>query len=152
MATARLEAPKAVPSFYETDETGWLEAMAGHIAAGRFDEIDYTHLEEYLTDMSIRDRRETWSRLVVLVAHWLKWEYQPDRRSTSWQLTIVNQQRELMKIFKSGTLRNHAREELDDVYFHAVAEAVLETGLPLSAFPSATPRTLDEWLALSFGP
>jgi hypothetical protein len=150
MGTALLDEPRAELSFYEADETGWLEAMAQHIAEGRFDEIDYPHLEEYLTDMSMRDRRETWSRLVILVAHWLKWEYQPDHRSKSWQLTIVNQQRELMKIFASNTLRNHARDQLDDVYHHAVAEAALETGLPNPAFPSVNPRSLEEWLALDF--
>ncbi len=148
MCAALLETPRAAPSAYETDETGWLEAMARLIAEGRFDEIDYPHLEEYLTDMGIRDRREAWSRLVVLLAHWLKWEYQPDRRSMSWRLTIMEQQRELQFIVGSKTLRNHAREVLDDVYGFAVAEASVETGLPVSAFPASSPRTLEEWLAL----
>ncbi len=152
MGTAFLETPRAAPSLYETDETGWLEQMARLIAEGRFDEIDYPHLEEYLTDMGIRDRREAWSRLVVLLAHWLKWEYQPDGRSTSWRLTINEQRRQLSQIADSKTLRNHLREVLDVAYLDAVEDAAVETGLPVSAFPASSPRTLEEWLALGFDP
>lgn len=150
MGTALLESPKAAPTFYETDETGWLEQMARFIAEGRFDEIDYPHLEEYLTDMGIRDRREAWSRLVVLLTHWLKWEYQPDHRSASWRLTINDQRRQLSMIAESKTLSNHLRAVLDDVYRCAIEDAAAETGLPLSAFPAINPRTLEEWLALGF--
>ncbi len=152
MGAALLESPKAAPSFYETDETGWLEEMARLIADGRRDEIDYTHLEEYLTDMSIRDRREAWSRLVVLIAHWLKWEYQPDHRSVSWRLTINDQRRQLSSIAESKTLRNHLRAVLDEAFIDALEDASVETGLPLAAFPPANFRTLEEWLALGFDP
>ncbi len=155
MSTLLAETPRSTagtPSLYEADETGWLEQVARCIVEGRFDDIDYPHLEEYMTDTAKRDRREVWSRLVILLAHWLKWEFQPERRSTSWQRTIHDQHRELTKIFESETLRNHAHDELDDAYGHAVTDAALETGLPTSAFPAANPRTLEEWLALGFDP
>src|SRR5437762_265465 len=64
---------------YERDETAWLEAMADLIRTGRLDEVDYPNLAEYLADMARRDRREVDSRLVVLLAHVLKWVHQPDR-------------------------------------------------------------------------
>ena len=150
MGTASIESPKATPTFYETDETGWLEQMARLIAEGRFDEIDYPHLEEYLTDMAKRDRREVWSRFRVLLTHWLKWEFQPDRRSTSWSRTIRSQQEQLEQLLDSATLVIHARDILDGIYERAVLEAMEETGLPLSAFPAINPRTLEEWLALGF--
>jgi hypothetical protein len=68
---------------YEQDETAWLETMSALAAAGRYSEMDYAHLKEYLSDMAKRDRREVFSWLVVLLCHLLKWEYQPDRRSGS---------------------------------------------------------------------
>ena len=37
-----------------------------------------------------RDRREVFSRLVTLLAHLLKREYQPDHRSRSWLATILS--------------------------------------------------------------
>ncbi len=150
MSAALLDNPTAVS--YETDETGWLEQMARLIAEGRFDEIDYPHLEEYLTDMGIRDRREVWSRLHVLLTHWLKWEFQPDHRSNSWRATIRVQQAEIGKLLDSGTLLNHARDVLDEAYELGVELAAAETGLPMAAFPPANSRTLEEWLALRFDP
>ena len=46
--------------------------------------------------------------LVVLLADLLKWEFQQERRSGSWQGTILEQQRELRQLLESGTLYNHA--------------------------------------------
>src|SRR5438552_2938743 len=88
---------------YEQDETAWLEAMSNLAAEGRHAEIDYHNLSEYLADMAKRDRREVASRLVVLLTHLLKWEYQPDHRSGSWHGTILEQRRELRKLLDSGT-------------------------------------------------
>src|SRR5437667_12763961 len=65
---------------YERDETAWLEVMSALAASGRFAEMDYRHLSEYLADMARRDRREVFSRLVVLLSHLLKWDHQPERR------------------------------------------------------------------------
>ena len=73
---------------YERDETAWLEAMSALAANGRYAEMDFRNLSEYLADMAKRDRREVFSRLVVLLSHLLKWEHQPERRSGSWRGTI----------------------------------------------------------------
>ena len=48
----------ALPSLYHEDETAWLESMAHLVAERRFDEFDWDHLSEYLSDMARRDRRE----------------------------------------------------------------------------------------------
>ena len=54
-------------TLYEADETARLDQTAVSIRIGRFDEIDPATLAEYLTDMAKRDRREVYSRLVVLL-------------------------------------------------------------------------------------
>ena len=55
----------SLPSLYHEDETAWLEADGPKLLAERrFEEIDYEHLGEYLSDMARRDRREVYSRLV----------------------------------------------------------------------------------------
>ena len=50
---------------------------------------------EELPDRVRRDRREVVSRLVELLSHLLKWEFQPDERSGSWRATIITQRQEL---------------------------------------------------------
>lgn len=132
---------------YERDETAWLEAMSALAASGRFAEMDYTHLSEYLADMARRDRREVFSRLVTLLTHLLKWEHQPQRRSGSWRGTIREQRRELRQLLESGTLRNHAHAVLADAYAEARQQAADETELGLDVFPLQDMRALDELLA-----
>jgi hypothetical protein len=132
---------------YERDETAWLEAMAALAASGRYAEMDYQHLSEYLADMAKRDRREVFSRLVVLLSHLLKWEHQPERRSGSWRGTIREQRRELRQLLESGTLRKHAEAVLEDAYAEARRQAADETELPLGEFPVENRWGLDELLA-----
>lgn len=138
---------ESLTELYEADETAWLETMAELIADGRIDELDCAHLQEFLTDMANRDKREVESRLGVLMMHVLKWTHQEKKRSKSWRRTIVNQRRELTKMLKSGVLRKHAADALAAVYRDAVDDAVLETGLPTTEFPRECPYTLQMLLA-----
>ena len=128
-------------ALYEADETAWLDAMSDLVAQGRFAELDHIHLAEYLSDMAKRDRREVNSRLAQLLAHLLKWYFQPDRRSKSWERSILLQRQKLQDILDSGTLRNHAAAHLVDTYAKAAQLACVETGLPLEAFPLVCPFT-----------
>jgi hypothetical protein len=139
--------PVATATLYELDETGWLEAAADLIRNGRLTEVDLNSLAEYLTDMAKRDRREVLSRLVALLSHLLKWEYQPERRSGSWRGTILEQQRELRQLLESGTLRNHATAVFADAYADARKQAAAETGLARTAFPEECGWDLDGALA-----
>jgi hypothetical protein len=131
---------------YEQDETAWLEAMSALVAARRFEDMDHQHLSEYLSDMAKRDRREVFSRLVTLLTHLLKWEYQPDGRGGSWRGTILEQRRELQQLCESGTLHKHAGAVLTDTFAAVRRQAAAETGLDLSALPVELPWSLDEVL------
>ena len=135
---------------YEADETAWLEAMAELIQQGRLDDLDYLHLQEYLSDMARRDRREVESRLATLLTHLLKWTYQPDHRSRSWRGTLIEQRQELERHAASGVLRNHAEAVLTDCYAKAVVRAAAETGIAAESFPSACPHTLEQLLSPDF--
>ena len=137
----------SLSSLYHEDETAWLEAMARLVAERRFEEIDYEHLGEYLSDMARRDRREVYSRLVVLLTHLLKWEYQPEKRSGSWRGTILEQRRELRLLLESGVLRSHAIASLAVTYQEAREQAAAETGLPLETFPIQWEQSVDEVIA-----
>jgi hypothetical protein len=135
---ATVETPK-LTDLYERDETAWLEAMSLLAAQGRYAEMDYPNLSEYLAAMAKRDRREVFSRLVVLLAHLLKWEFQPDRRAGSWRATI----REQRQLLESGTLRNHAIAVLADTYAEARQQAADEGEIGVDVFPAENPWTLE---------
>ena len=129
---------------YDRDETAWLEAMAALAAERRYAEMDFRNLSEYLTDMARRDKREVFSRLVVLLAHLLKREHQPDRRGGTWRGTIREQRRELRQLLESGTLRNHALAVFADAYAEARRQAADEAELDVATFPAESPWGLDE--------
>ncbi len=133
-------------TLYHRDETAWLDQMAALAAAGRADALDLPNLGEYLSDMANRDRREVFSRLVVLLAHLLKWDHQPDRRGGSWRGTVREQRRELRQLLASGVLRNYAEDVFADAYAEARGQAADETELDPAVFPTANPWALDDAL------
>lgn len=137
-----------LPALYEADETAWLDEMVRRLRKGTLDRLDYGHLTEFLRDMAKRERREIESRLTLLMAHRLKWDYQPERRGSSWRTTIVVQAGELTREFGySRTLGNHAVAVLAELYPYAVRAAEAETSLPEETFPAECPYTLDGLLA-----
>jgi hypothetical protein len=142
-----VEAAPALSELYLADETAWLDAMADLIRSGSHSELDYANLAEYLHDMASRDRKMVKSRLKQLLLHILKYTHQPEKRTPSWQGSILDQQQELEDELDSGTLRNHAEAILEDAYRDAVKLAAKETGLPEEGFPAECPYTLDELLA-----
>lgn len=146
MNTVRPDALHSLSNLYEADETAWLEEMSRLVAERRFTELDIEHLSEYLADMAKRDKREVLNRLTVLLAHLLKWEYQPEQRTNSWRATIVVQRHELEGLLDSGTLRKYAVEIMSRAYRKAVERAAIETSLAEQVFPVDCPQTLDEVL------
>ncbi len=144
MATAEV---MTLALLYERDETAWLEAMSALAAEGRYAEMDYPNLSEYLADMAKRDRREVFSRRVI-AAHPSRSgrPIQTEHQGGSWRATIREQRRELRQLLESGILRNHAEAVLADAYAEARRQAADETELDLDVFPAENAWDLPEAL------
>ena len=87
---------------YETDFYQWTQQQAALIRQGLFSELDTAHLIDEIEDMGGSKERELESRLGVLLAHLLKWEFQPARRGNSWRLTIKEQRRRIDRLLKKN--------------------------------------------------
>lgn len=148
MSVVETQPSASLTSLYLEDEVAWLEIMARLASERRFEEINHENLSEFLTDMAIRERREVLSRLVVLLIHWLKWDYQPKKRSRSWRSTILTQEDDLRLMLESRTLHDHTDEVLARA-FHMARKRAAETGLPLKTFPADPTMTVDELLSRS---
>jgi hypothetical protein len=138
---------QSLADLYESDETAWLEEMAELIREGRLHDLDYPNLLEHLEAMALRDRKKVESRLAILIAHVLKWNYQPDKRTQSWRGTISEQQYRLAKIAGASVLRKHAASVFHDCYADAVKLAMNETKLVEETFPTECPWTLEQLLS-----
>jgi len=76
---------------YNTDVIAWANEQAGLLRAGRLDRLDIEHIAEEIEDVGKSEQRELASRMAVLLAHLLKWQFQPERRGASWETTIRTQ-------------------------------------------------------------
>ena len=138
---------------YDRDFFEWTRCNAALLRAGRFGEADILHIAEEIEDMGKRDRRKVVNRLKVLVMHLPKYQFQPDRRSPSWEETIDTQRDEIALVLQDApSLRNYALEILTEVYRRAVRKAARETGLPFDTFPKSCPYSVDELLSTDFFP
>jgi hypothetical protein len=141
------QALENLPALYEADETAWLDVMAELIRERRLQELDYLNLQEYLSDMARRDRKEVTSRLRTLMTHVLRWIYEPEHRTRHGKACIVAQQHTLADEVENGVLREHAQAILPEAYADSVEQAVIETELPETTFPKECPWIVDELVA-----
>jgi hypothetical protein len=120
-------------TLYERDYGLWAEQMADLIAAGRFGELDIENLVEEVRDLSKRERDCLLSSLRLIVHHLLKWDYQPQKRSRSWQTTIQRERNNILFYLKdSPSLKRYLTDDwLSEVYINARLNAMKETGLDL---------------------
>ena len=135
---------------YETDVVAWANEQAGFVRAGRFDQLDLKHIAEEIEDVGKSEQRELASRMAVLLAHLLKWEHQPARRSKSWQYTLTTQRKEVAYVISEApSLRTKFSDErwLDIVWSKAKSQAESETGLDIDTFPEACPWPISDVLS-----
>lgn len=138
---------------YEDDYCGWLGQQIGLLEARRFGDLDVAHLADELRSLAVSEEGEIESRLVVLLHHLLKWEFQPAGRTKSWRASIIEQRNRISRIIKrSPSLRRHPASVLDEEYVVARLRAADETELPLNRFPSACPYSAADVLDDGFWP
>jgi hypothetical protein len=136
---------------YDSDFHLWIQEHILLLKASRFSEIDTAHLVEELEDMGKRDKRELKSRLRVLIAHLLKWQYQPEGRSTSWESSINGQRLEIIFLLKDmPSLKNLIDSAIMEIYADAVEWASDETHMPQNVFPVQCPFTQEQLLDKKF--
>ena len=70
---------------YEKDFLAWTQQQSELLRQGRWQEVDLDHLVQELDGMGQSNHRELESRLVVLIAHLLKWEFQLNQLQDQWK-------------------------------------------------------------------
>ncbi len=137
---------------YEQDIDAWIDQQVRLLKEGRLREIDVEHLIEELQDMGKSNRRELESRLIILIAHLLKWQYQREALSDQWKEfegkgwrnTIIEQRVQLLFLLKKvPSLRSMIQDAIAEVYSDARRLAVRETGLKPNVFPEQCPYVSD---------
>ena len=147
------QVPKKTLNLYDQDYQLWLETTASQLRKGKLAEVDLSYLIEEIESMSRSEKNSLTSNLQILLMHLLKYKYQPEQRSNSWLLTIFEHRDRILEAFDvSPSLKPYYQENLDRCYAKARKKASLETGLPISSFPSESPFTREEILDVDYLP
>ncbi|MDG5495203.1 DUF29 domain-containing protein [Niveispirillum sp. BGYR6] len=141
------------PTLYDHDFYAWANEQAALLRAGKLDVADIAHIAEEIESMGKTEKRELISRLVVLLLHLLKWQYQPERRGASWEATIRNQRLDIEEhLADNPSLKAKLPEAIQAAYERARNSATAETGLARSTFPTACPWGFDAIINAEFWP
>lgn len=129
---------------YEQDFYAWAKRNSELLRAGRLSEADVDNIAEELDSMGRSEKRALVARLAVLIAHLLKWKYQPALRSNRWKYTIKEQRRRVGKLLEdSSSLKRQIDALFSEAYKDAILLAAKETGLTEEDFPSRCPYTFE---------
>jgi len=140
-------------TLYETDFYGWTQRQADTLRAKKISDLDFENLIEEIESMGRSEQRELESRLDLLLMHLLKWQYQPNLRSKSWELTIEEQRRRIKRhLRKNPSLKSLVPESYEESYGDALLEAAKETGFSKTAFPTQCPWTFEQVIDDCFWP
>ncbi|WLS78461.1 DUF29 domain-containing protein [Erwinia pyri] len=138
---------------YENDFYGWTLEQAELLRTGNLDQLDTGNLLEEIASMGNSERRELESRLEVLLQHLLKWQYQPSYQGRSWQLTLAEQRRKIIRrLSRNPSLRKELPELVNDAYGDAILSAARETGIEAKQFPQVCPWEWDQIIDEAYYP
>jgi hypothetical protein len=148
------ETPEALrQNLYDTDFYAWIQEQAKLLRYQQWNQLDLPNLIEEIESLGKQQRAELRNRLKVLIGHLLKWQYQPERRSRSWLMTIRVQRRDTQELLEENpSLKPYLEEALQKIYESGRDLAVGETNLPLKTFPENCSYTLEEIFRDGFYP
>ncbi len=138
---------------YEYDFNEWIVQQIALLKQGRTNEIDAIHLITELEEMGKSHLRELESRFIILIAHLLKWQFQPNQQSSSWRGSINEQRLQLSRLLrKTPSLKPEVTHAVTEVYQDALELAIDDTGLAASTFPTTCPYSIEQLLDKTFYP
>jgi len=138
---------------YETDFYGWIQQQAHTLRTRNLSALDFDNLIEEIESMGKSEQRELASRLEILLMHLLKWQFQPNLRSVSWKLTIIEQRNRIIDhLSKNPSIKSKVPEVFTDAYKYAVLAAAKETGMKRSVFPSLCSWSFAQIMDETFWP
>ena len=138
---------------YDDDVIAWANEQAAILRAGNFAALDIEHIADEVEDVGKSEQRELESRVALLLAHLLKWQFQPGRRGTSWETTIRNQRKGVaLRLRRTPSLKADLAdpEWWEVTWGDAVYQAEKETGL--KDLPMACPWTVEQVMDAAFLP
>ena len=138
---------------YEQDFLTWTQQQAEYLQKGRWAELDVKNLIEELEALGRSEQKELSSYFQVLVMHLLKCQYQPEKRTPSWNNTLSNCRDKIQDCLEdTPSLQRFLQDSewIEKYYRRARRDAAKETQKPLQTFPTECPYTIAQILDPEF--
>jgi hypothetical protein len=129
--------------------------QAAALRARHYELLDWENVAEEIESLGRSERNELESRLMRTLVHLLKSQFQSNRRSRRWEVTLIVQRTRLCRLLKeSPSLRTVVPEYTLEAYATARRVAGVEMKLARGAepFPDQCPWTIEQILDLDFYP
>ena len=140
-------------ALYDQDFYAWSNQQAALLRAGKLSQADIENIAEEIESMGKSEKRELVNRLIVLMLHLLKWQYQPIGRGASWEASIKGQRLDIERHLRDNpSLKSQLPEAISDAYSRALIDVVGETKLSEDTFPMACPYSFEKMMQKGFWP
>ncbi|ANV90644.1 DUF29 domain-containing protein [Picosynechococcus sp. PCC 8807] len=144
-----VQTPRIPDITYDQDYQLWLQQTLEKLRLRDYGAVDWEHLIDEIESMGKRDRHRLKSNLIILLMHLLQWDFQAEKRSGSWESTIIEHRRRIIDDLEdSPSLRPYLQQILASAYTTARQRAKAETDLSQDSFPQECPYDLDQILGL----
>jgi Domain of unknown function DUF29 len=141
----------SVPDLYETYFYAWTQEQVNLLKTQQWHQLDTTHLIEEIETLGRKERQELRNRLGVLLGHLLKWQFQSEKRRSSWLSTIQEQRIQIKLLLQDNpSLKSYLDEFFLASYELGLALVIRETQLGERIFPETCPYRSDEVLCPIF--
>lgn len=134
---------------YERDILAWSEQQAELLKQEQWSALDLEHLIEEIEALGRSEQRALGSYVQVLMMHLLKYQYQPERRTKSWDTTITNCRDKIADCLEDAPSLKRLLQDsewLKKYYRRGRRDAAKETQMPLSVFPPDCPFSVEQLL------
>lgn len=134
-------------SLHDTSFCDWISEQTYFLRNKDFERLDMKNIIEELESLGASEERALESYFIVLLMHMLKVEYQENKHTRSWDLSIINSTLKVNRLLrKNPGLKSKLSHIFGDAYESARLEAAIETGLHEDIFPKTCPFSLENIL------
>lgn len=138
-------------SSYDHDFYNWAMHNAQLLKEGKLAQADIEQIAAELESMGRSEYNALVSRLGILLAHLLKWHYQPEHRSWSWECTIREQRVQITRLLRQNpSLKAKLVTIIADAYEDAILIAERETHIHRHHFPAICQWTFEQIMTTTY--
>ena len=138
-------------NLYETDFYRWTFEQAQFLELGKLEGLDLVNLAEEIISLGKQKQQEISNRLGILIGHILKWQYQPEKRTRSWQVTIQLQRAEIQDLLTDNpSLKSYIDMAIQRGFRSGLALVLSETPIKKKDLPAVCPYVFEQLLDTNF--